>query len=123
MKLQRPIVLAVVLLVLGLARGAAAFPGDPAAGPSCPALAPAAGLGAALAMDDLGLTAGVDQQAAGRVCGWSCQYNPNFGTWKYWFAPNLSSCPVTQCQPRSGSSPSGTPCNQGDPDIPGDCVP
>jgi hypothetical protein len=58
-----------------------------------------------------------------RVCVWSCQYNTNFGTWKYWFAPHLSSCPVTQCQPRNGNSPSGTPCNQGDPDIPGTCVP
>ena len=64
-----------------------------------------------------------DSAPAGRVCVWSCQYNPNFGTWKYWFAPNLSSCPVTQCQPRGGSSPSGTTSYQGAPDIPGDCVP
>jgi len=58
--------------------------------------------------------------AAAGVCVWSCQQNPS-GSWSYWFARNLSDCPVTDCLPRNGSSPSGTPCDPGDPDIPGDC--
>ncbi|HVR99836.1 MAG TPA: hypothetical protein VMW27_24645 [Thermoanaerobaculia bacterium] len=58
--------------------------------------------------------------AAAGICVWSCQQNPS-GSWSYWFARNLSDCPVTDCLPRNGSSPSGTPCDPGDPDIPGDC--
>jgi hypothetical protein len=57
--------------------------------------------------------------AAAGVCVWSCQQNPS-GSWSYWFARALSDCPVTDCIP-NGSSPSGTPCTQGDPDIPGTC--
>jgi hypothetical protein len=57
--------------------------------------------------------------AQGRVCVWSCQCSPN-NVCAYWFAPALSSCPVTQCT-RAGGSPSGTPCTPGDPDIPGTC--
>ncbi|MFY9823420.1 MAG: hypothetical protein WAM82_18710 [Thermoanaerobaculia bacterium] len=58
-------------------------------------------------------------QAQGRVCVWSCQCSPN-GVCAYWFAPLLSSCPVTQCT-RAGGSPSGTPCTPPAPDIPGVC--
>jgi len=106
MKLQRLIPLALLGVALGLAsaHGTAAVPADPAAARSGDAIAPG----------------GAQAKA---VCVWSCQYNPNFGTWKYWFAPSLSACTVNKCQPRGGSSPSGTACNQGDPDIPGDCVP
>jgi len=56
---------------------------------------------------------------AGNVCVWSCQQNPS-GSWAYWFARTLSDCAVTDCLP-NGSSPSGTACTQGDPDIPGTC--
>lgn len=58
--------------------------------------------------------------ASAGICVWSCQQNPS-GSWSYWFARNLSDCPVTDCLPRNGSSPSGTACDPGDPDIPGDC--
>jgi hypothetical protein len=58
--------------------------------------------------------------ASGGVCVWSCQRNPS-GSYAYWFSRPLSDCPVTDCLPRNGSSPSGTPCDPGDPDIPGDC--
>lgn len=58
--------------------------------------------------------------AAAGICVWSCQQNPS-GSWAYWFSRALSDCPVTDCLPRNGSSPSGTPCDPGDPDIPGDC--
>lgn len=54
------------------------------------------------------------------ICVWSCQQNPS-GSWAYWFSRALSDCAVTDCLPRGGSSPSGTPCDPGDPDIPGDC--
>jgi hypothetical protein len=58
--------------------------------------------------------------ASGGICVWSCQQNPS-GSYAYWFSRALSDCPVTDCLPRNGSSPSGTACNPGDPDIPGDC--
>ncbi len=58
--------------------------------------------------------------AAAGICVWSCQQNPS-GSWAYWFSRALSDCPVTDCLPRNGQSPSGTPCDPGDPDIPGDC--
>jgi hypothetical protein len=67
----------------------------------------------------LGL-AGVHGAAAG-VCVWSCQYNSNTDTWTYWFARTLSDCAAKDCLPRNGSSPSGTACSDGSPDIPGDC--
>ncbi|PYQ58527.1 MAG: hypothetical protein DMF53_20245 [Acidobacteria bacterium] len=54
------------------------------------------------------------------ICVWSCQQNPS-GSYAYWFSRALSDCAVTDCLPRGGSSPSGTPCDPGDPDIPGDC--
>ena len=75
--------------------------------------------GAALAILGLIILAAASPAAAG-ICVWSCQQNPS-GSWSYWFARNLSDCPVTDCLPRNGSSPSGTPCDPGDPDIPGDC--
>jgi hypothetical protein len=118
LKLQRLILLTVLGLGLAYARGTAALPGDPAAAPSCSASAPAPAPADAFTAEGTEIA---QQKAA--VCVWSCQYNPSFGTWKYWFAPALSACPVTKCQPRGGSSPSGTVCNQGDPDIPGDCAP
>ena len=54
------------------------------------------------------------------ICVWSCQQNPS-GSYAYWFSRALSDCAVTDCLPRNGNSPSGTPCDPGDPDIPGDC--
>ncbi|HZZ18411.1 MAG TPA: hypothetical protein VFE25_03530 [Opitutaceae bacterium] len=54
------------------------------------------------------------------ICVWNCQMNPS-GSYAYWFSRALSDCPVTDCLPRGGSSPSGTACDPGDPDIPGDC--
>lgn len=59
--------------------------------------------------------------AAAGVCVWSCQYNSNTDTWTYWFARTLSDCAAKDCLPRNGSSPSGTACSEGSPDIPGDC--
>ncbi len=74
--------------------------------------------GAALAA--LGVIMAAATPASAGICVWSCQQNPS-GSWSYWFARNLSDCPVTDCLPRNGSSPSGTACDPGDPDIPGDC--
>ncbi|HEY0557158.1 MAG TPA: hypothetical protein VGG20_23085 [Thermoanaerobaculia bacterium] len=54
------------------------------------------------------------------ICVWSCQMNLS-GSWAYWFARNLSNCAAPDCLPRGGTSPSGTACTSGDPDIPGDC--
>lgn len=95
---------AVAVLTLCCAGAGAALAGSPAA----PASAPAAPRAAATITNP------------GGICVWSCQQNPS-GSWSYWFARNLSDCAVTSCQPRGGSSPSGTPCDPGDPDIPGDC--
>jgi len=75
--------------------------------------------GAALAALGVIILATATPATAG-ICVWSCQQNPS-GSWSYWFARNLSDCPVTDCLPRNGASPSGTPCDPGDPDIPGDC--
>jgi hypothetical protein len=68
----------------------------------------------------LGSFAALAVPAPAGICVWSCQMNPS-GSWAYWFARNLSDCAVTDCLPRGGTSPSGTACTSGDPDIPGDC--
>jgi hypothetical protein len=54
------------------------------------------------------------------ICVWSCQMNL-IGSYAYWFSRPLSDCAAPDCLPRGGSSPSGTACDPGDPDIPGDC--
>jgi hypothetical protein len=56
----------------------------------------------------------------GGICVWSCQMNLS-GSYAYWFSRPLSDCAAPDCLPRGGSSPSGTACDPGDPDIPGDC--
>jgi hypothetical protein len=99
---------------LALAASAAlAHPAGAVADPGTPA-APAS-------LSQTSVTGSTSTIVAGAgICVWSCQQNPS-GSWAYWFARNLSDCAVTDCLPRGGSSPSGTACTQGDPDIPGDC--